>query len=160
MGLLHDYMFKKIQTIMADSSCVPRSRYSENIMQVSEEGCSISYRINSLRVWGRKGKGKYMSHEIIWLSKWSALVELTILILINMDHTVNHLEDMLKEQSIVGIPIEQKWKILKHCNKQNYLWLWFRHISERVGVRFWSTGVIYDFLLPWSNLFSIKIRVS
>ena len=49
-----------------------------------------------------------MSHEIIWLSKWSALVELTILILINMDHTVNHLEDMLKEQSIVGIPIEQK----------------------------------------------------
>jgi hypothetical protein len=61
-------------------------------MQVSEEGCSISYRINSLRV---------------------------ILILINMDHTVNHLEDMLKAQLIVGIPIEQKRKILKHCNKQN-----------------------------------------
>jgi hypothetical protein len=61
-----------------------------------------------------------MSHEIIWLSKWSALVgELTILILINMDHTVNHLEDMLKAQLIVGIPIEQKRKILKHCNKQN-----------------------------------------
>jgi hypothetical protein len=50
MVLLHDYMFKKIQPIMADSSCVPRSRYTENIMQVSEEGCSISYRINSLRV--------------------------------------------------------------------------------------------------------------
>jgi hypothetical protein len=48
MTLQHDYMLKKIQPIMADSSCVPCSCHSEDIMQVSEEGCRISHGINAL----------------------------------------------------------------------------------------------------------------
>lgn len=83
---------------------------------------------------------------------------LTIFIGVYMNDTINHLKMVLKDRKELGKEKVAQMNLflvtcsyIKNCT---YISFSLMFIIERIWVRFWSTRISYDLLLPRSNFFS------